>query len=336
MVSALATDFAEISGRSPVAARLDQVVLMRLATTAKPPGSTHIAAGLKALAPSTFDDARWLDTIAASESRLIEAGELDARRRPTQGLDELTVRLGLPPRVSWKAFHDKVLPGLGLGIKPDDTSAFRRLAGRDEWAAATVGRALALWHHGPPPRLNAVCDALVWKTLGLPGVAKRTPPELRAHFVRQVIPNATGSPERMIHMLAARAAGAIRADLRALRAGLSRRWLTGQEWNGGSDIATAPTFAAAVRAAAEQATDGVFGARKVFISSVWHTLRAQPAFRSLTLDEFKRQLVSAHKAGTVTLVRADLSAAMDAELLRESEVTHLEARYHFVERGGTP
>ena len=86
----------------------------------------------------------------------------------------------------------------------------------------------------------------------------------------------------------------------------------------------------------ERATDGTFGGRKVFISTVWRGVREQPAFRDLSLEQFKRELVAAHKAGLVSLARADLTAAMDAAAVRESETTHLEARYHFVERERTP
>lgn len=56
----------------------------------------------------------------------------------------------------------------------------------------------------------------------------------------------------------------------------------------------------------------------------------------MPLDAFKRQLLSAHKAGLLVLARADLVAAMNPRDVAESETAHLEARYHFVEREGEP
>jgi hypothetical protein len=195
-----------------------------------------------------------------------------------------------------------------------------------------VARARGFWDAGPPPSLSALCDAIVWRELGLPGAPKRTPAEIRAHFVGRLLPATPGPADRTIRLLAANLAGASRADLRALREALVRRWLVGDDL---AATSAAPDFASAVRAAADRATEGVFGEHKVFIRSVWRTLRADPAFRALPLDEFKRRLLDAHKAGLVSLVRADLVAAMDPDAVRESETTHLEARYHFVERSAS-
>jgi hypothetical protein len=299
------------------APRLDDLVLARVGTSTRPPSADEVARALRPLAPATFDDARWAGAIRESLERLQPAAA-----------SEIARRFGVTGAVTWKRIAERVVPGLALGIPPADARSHGRLKDRDQWAAAIVGRALGLWRQGPPPSLPAVCDALVWRALSLGGTPKRTPPEIRAHFVSQVFPAGAGSAERTIRLLAASQVGAPRADLRALREALVRRWLVGQDWE-----PAAPDFAAAVRDAADHATDGVFGERKVFIRNVWRTLRAHPAFGSLALDEFKHRLIDAHKAGLVTLARADLVAAMDPEAVRESETSHLEARYHFVEKG---
>ncbi|HVV85689.1 MAG TPA: hypothetical protein VHE35_21670, partial [Kofleriaceae bacterium] len=91
--------------------------------------------------------------------------------------------------------------------------------------------------------------------------------------------------------------------------------------------AKVPDFAAEVRAAAARATDGRFGPRKVFIASLWR----DHAFRDLSLDDFKARLLAAHRGGALTLARADLVAAMDPDLVRDSELAHGDSRYHFVE-----
>lgn len=318
--------------------RLDHIMLVRIADAPRPPTDAVLAASLRPLAPPTYDDARLTQTVADSVARLHAAGALDGSRHAVDGAAGTARALAITGPLSWKRLHERFLPGLALGIAAADSRAHGCLKTRDDWAAATVARALDLWSDGPPPRLNAVCDALVWRTLELPGTPRRCPAELRGHFLRQLLPGQAGPPERLVHRLAAREAGAVRADLRALREALVRRWLCARDWAPRSATAPSPggDFASAVRAAADRATDGLFGPRKVFISHLWQSMRAHPAFGALTLTDFKRQLVAAHKAGTLTLARADLSAAMDPELLRESETAHLEARYHFVERGGTP
>ena len=319
--------------RDLVLERLRDVLLVRIATAKKALTVTAIASALRPFAPSNFDEARWNAAISSAHEALLASGTVGPDRRVASPPDLLD-RLGIAPSTSWTRYRDVILPAKALGLAAGDR-ALTRLAGRDGWAAATMGRALGLWTDGPPPRLGAVCDALVWSSLGLDGHAKRTPPEIRAHFLQRTLPGGTGTVGRRVHQLAAREAGAVRSDLAALRQALVRRWLCGQEWPGPSTRhRNDEGFVAAVRAAAEQATEGVFGTRKVFISSVWQRIRAQPDYRALTLDDFKRELINAHKAGNLTLVRGDLSSAMDTAALTESEITHLEARYHFVERGG--
>jgi hypothetical protein len=249
---------------------------------------------------------------------------------------ELAKRLDLHGQ-PWRAIRTQRLPRLAFG-PAGDFKRLDQLAGREAWAAAIVGRATGLWHHGAPPRPAAVCDALVWRSLKLVGKAKRTPPEIRTHFLVQILAAGAGPPERLLALMAAREIDAPRADLDALRDALVRRWLRDIPWAG--DSPALPTrsiddFAGAVRQSADHATVGVFGGRKVFISSLWQAMRTRPPVSGMTLDEFKHQLVIAHRAGLVELVRADLTAAMDPGVLRESETAHLEARYHFVGRGGS-
>src|SRR5262249_2692881 len=155
----------------------------------------------------------------------------------------------------------------------------------EAWAAAIVARAHGLWTKGPPPTLPKLCDALAWRSLGLAGTPKPCPAEVRAHFLRSYIELEGAPPERMIRQLAAKLVGAPRADLKALYPALIRTWLTGHEPGarlaGGREADPAghepellvavrePSLIDAVRSAARDARDGVFGDRKVFISSVW-------------------------------------------------------------------
>lgn len=91
------------------------------------------------------------------------------------------------------------------------------------------------------------------------------------------------------------------------------------------------TFANQVNRLARHADAVKFGARKVFLCSIletWHTVaRATCPTRPM----FFAQLAAAHRAGLVTLCRADLIAAMDPELVKWSEMSAGNATFHFVE-----
>jgi hypothetical protein len=82
--------------------------------------------------------------------------------------------------------------------------------------------------------------------------------------------------------------------------------------------------------AADAVVDGWFGDRKVFVSAVWDQLRRDPCWAGLGLAGFKADLVAAHRAGRLTLARADLVAAMDPALVAASEIAVDGASFHFV------
>lgn len=304
--------------------RLDHLVLARLDTKKSHVHASALAADLAAFAPTSTQSRSWEDEIEASLLR---------SNPPGATMPAVHERFATT-KLEWQPLVTKVIPALALGIAADDRRAHARLAKREDWAAAVAGRALAIWTEGPPPRLSAVCDALVWRSLKIDGKPKRTPPEIRTHFLHEILGAGSGPPERLLPLLAARELGIVRADLRAIREALVRRWLSGQEWSTSARADSIGDFASAVRESAERATDGLFGGRKVFIASLWKGMRTHPTFGGLTLDDFKKQLLAAHKAGLLALARADLTAAMDPSVVRDSETAHLEARYHFVERGG--
>jgi len=318
------------------AERLQTLVVARIATTKVPPGSRELVKGLVRFASPERSPAAFADEIEAALGTLVAQGAVDGTGRVARE-GELARRIGKHPPATWARVVDRFLPGLALGLAPDDAKGHARLAGRDAWAAAIVARALGIWTSGPPPSPSAVCDAVVWRKLGLAGRPKRTPPEVRAHFVQLELAAGVGAVDWQVRMLAARLIAAPRAELRALRDALVRRWIAGVDFGApaaptaevGVDPG-APDFAGAVAAAARTAEDGVFGDRKVFIAAVWRGLRAPWA--ELTLDAFKQRLLDAHRAGQVSLARADLVSAMDPALVAASEAASGDARFHFVVR----
>ena len=295
--------------------RIVTLAIARIATSTRPLATPDIAKELHRFAPSTLDEPSW----RAHVTPLVDAA------RPLASADELARRIGKHAPRRWQGYVERVIPALALGVAPDDAKAHAKLTGRDEWTAAIAARALGLWTVGPPPSLPALCDAYAWQQLGLGGKPKRCPPEVRALFFQRALAVDAAPPDRLVRLYAAKQVGAIRPDLRALREALVRAWLAGNELG-------PPSFAAEVRDVARGARAGVFGDRKVFISSVWDELRRHPTWSALTLDEFKARLVRAHRDGDVVLARADLVAAMDPSLVAASETTTDGASFHFIVR----
>ncbi|HEY0479886.1 MAG TPA: hypothetical protein VGD37_20345 [Kofleriaceae bacterium] len=96
------------------------------------------------------------------------------------------------------------------------------------------------------------------------------------------------------------------------------------------------SFADDVLRAAGAATEGRFGDRKVFVSALWEQLRREPRWAELPLAELKARLLAAHRAGELTLARADLVAAMDPGLVAASEIAADGASFHFVIKEPAP
>ena len=92
-------------------------------------------------------------------------------------------------------------------------------------------------------------------------------------------------------------------------------------------------FARKVKAAAEACTSGHFGDDKVFISHVWNSLKNDTDFYIKDLAVFKQHLAEANNARLLDLSRADLVQAMDPDDVRLSEVTYLNAAFHFIRIG---
>jgi hypothetical protein len=306
-----------------LAERLESLVVARAFASRNRLSLAELVQPLDRFSPPELTQAAWRDQLAAVAGELRGRGVLEVGHR-LHDAEELARRIGRHAARTWPQLAERVLPALPLGISADDGKRQARLAGRDAWAAAIVGRSLGLWLDGPPPSLAGVCDALTWRELGLPGKPKRCPPEIRALFVQRQLSSDAGPPERLARVLAAREVGAPRPELRALRDALVRCWLAGR-------AIYAPSFAdAALDAAATTARDGWFGDRKVFVSALWDELRKRPAWAALALDDFKARLLAAHRAGALTLARADLVAAMDPALVAASEIATDGASFHFV------
>lgn len=75
---------------------------------------------------------------------------------------------------------------------------------------------------------------------------------------------------------------------------------------------------------------GRYGRSRVYLASLYRSSHGLPYVRGLDLDRFKHRLVDAHRAGLLALHRADLVSAMDPRLVKDSEVSYLNATFHFL------
>jgi hypothetical protein len=323
-----------------VTERLETLLLARLSTVKQPPTEAALAGELQRYAPAMLDAAAWRDRVVECLHGLEDRKLIDGERRVVRD-DELKRRTGAHAAQRWQNWTERILPALALGVRADDAKAHKRLKERDDWAAAIVGRRLGVWTRGVPPTAVAMYDALTWRALGLTSSPKKCPAEVRAHFLRSYIEVDDARPDKLLRQLAAKLIAAPRVELKAFYAVLLQAWLVGRDL--GAEIAAEETAAShegipepslidAVRSAARDARDGLFGDRKVFISSVWHALRATPPWSRLELDDFKTRLLSAHRKRELELARADLVAAMDPALVAASETRTDGATFHFIVR----
>jgi hypothetical protein len=313
-----------------VTERLETLLLARISASATPPSGAAMASGSHRFAPAGVDVAQWRERVTACLQGLAERGFIDDERRIVQG-DELERRTGAAAGKRWQQWSERILPALALGIRADDAGSHARLSGRDAWAAAIVARAQGIWTDGPPPTPAKLCDALTWRALGVATAPKPCPAEVRSYFLRTYIDSEPGPPEKLLRLLASQATNALRPDLRAFCVALISAWLAGRELSV-HPAQSEPSLIDAVRSVARDARDGLFGDRKVFISSVWDALRATAPWSRLDLDDFKARLVSAHRSRELELARADLVAAMDPALVASSETRTDGATFHFIVR----
>lgn len=77
-------------------------------------------------------------------------------------------------------------------------------------------------------------------------------------------------------------------------------------------------------------SDGRYGKENVFVSALWRQVARDQRLTELSLDGFKRWLVTANRNQLLALARADLVDDMDARLVEDSEIEDLGATFHFV------
>jgi hypothetical protein len=94
--------------------------------------------------------------------------------------------------------------------------------------------------------------------------------------------------------------------------------------------ATEPLLVAVREAIPMVGSDGRYGKENVFVSALWRQVARDQRLTDLSLDRFKRWLVTANRNQLLALARADLVDDMDARLVEDSEIEDLGATFHFV------
>jgi hypothetical protein len=282
---------------------------------------------------------RALDT--AIERKLVDASPLKLNQA---GREALRLQLGVPrlpePR-DWSDVRRQLLTSLSLG----GATLGKTSKSADALAASILRKA----HKLSPDAgsLKSVVDRLAWRALGVDSDAPFDAARVQRHLLRDIVPaDARVDASTFRRMLAVRAVGAKRGDAQALRKAALARWLEGEALDQDDtlvkDVAKSDNdnskradidlraLATAVVKAARAPQVVRFHDDRAFIGSVWEHMRGKAPIGSMSLDEFKEQLVAGHRAGLLRMTRADLVGAMDVNEVERSEAKYLGATFHFV------
>jgi hypothetical protein len=316
--------------------RLELVVLACLSQS-RPPSERKLAEVLAGYAPAGDAPARAIaEALAALRRRglVIEHG----KSLTEDGRRALREAFGLGRTPTWVQVRDRYLPALALGLRPGSEQAVQAVQSSDTIAAAVLHVQLGA---PPAPTVVALCVALISEALGMPP-GPHTLAKLRVHVLaRHVGAEARGDLDDFARRLVARAVRSPRADKRSLLPALGRQWVhqagsppeppAEPEPPAQPDPPAAETLLEVVREALPRVgDDGRYGAEKVFVSAIWQNIERDRRLADLSLDRFKRWLVSANRDGWLVLARADLVGAMDPRLVAASEIEDQGATFHFV------
>ncbi|MFC1708020.1 hypothetical protein ACFL59_14590 [Planctomycetota bacterium] len=229
-----------------------------------------------------------------------------------------------PPLCRWDVIKRRYLLPRALGLPPGSPKVQQRL--KDSRGGGLRG-ALLQRYFGLPvaetaTELQAV-DALVRRQLGMDGTGVLSLNAVRSAVLAPLVGGGSPDLKRIKRLLSAQASGARNTDAAEISTSIVGCWATGQNRTDLQD------FCRRVLGIAKSAPR--FGNSKAFIGPVWQRLRSLPQYRHLAREDFDRRLAEANRLGLLGLSRADLVGAMDPDLVRESEVSFLNATFHFID-----
>jgi hypothetical protein len=251
-------------------------------------------------------------------------------------------QLPAKPKPSWASLKKSLLlaPALGLAgssspLAKDDT--LRGVLLKTQYDLAL----------GEFPSAKQAKEAWTRKTLGIGEREKVTLDTVQAAlFRRESGDDRPTAPKKALDRLLAHKLRARRDDPKELRDEILRRWVDDSLGmrptvvsQPGDFTATPPPstspfdlarFARSVLAAARSCQSGRYGDSKVFIIHVWAAIQHDPGLDGMDLAAFKMRLAEANNARLLDLSRADLVQAMNPEDVQRSEVSYMNATFHFI------
>ena len=317
--------------------RLEELVLARLSVSTKSaPSRSDLERTLAPFVANRLTSQQWRAELERAVTALRDAGELEPSKLllSAAGRRRLAAALGLqdvPATKNWTEFKQRHLQ--------------RLVASREQPEAHDPGLAIVASELGLPieaARSPAqLGNAWLAKFLGIPA-GSLSVKKLRAVLLaREFKLSERVLEEKLLGQLAVKFTGARSGRRADVLQALASRWLDSAQpaqpaASEPPPRAEAPGTAVLgkVRAALRAPSAKHFGDNKVFISSVWQTLRGDPDVQPLGEAGFKRLLVEAHQRGDLKLSRADLISAMDPADVAASEIQHLNATYHFIQTPG--
>jgi hypothetical protein len=273
-----------------------------------------------------------------------------------RGLDLLGVER-LMPKSTWAVIKKTYLPACALGLTGLSDTSLKSFSKDLGFKAALLTRSYKL-PLGESPTLAQAIDALAWTLLGIESSEKFTVSAVQKALFHRALGDPPARPaeaKKAIDLLLARRIGARRNEAKEFRDAVLRGWVdrsldgqgeampdpsvSGPSTEAEPGPAPSPVpfdlhrFAEKTLAAARSCTTGRFGTDKVFIIHVWQALQKALMFPEMNLAEFKRRLAEANNARLLDLSRADLVSAMDPDDVRLSELTYMNATFHFIRTG---
>lgn len=313
---------------SDTAHPLVDMMLARLLIPGKKPPALGVIH--KDLAP-LFQGGLTKDRVAAVMTELRASGFLPAKGQlitdagRVRGLAYLGIAQ-MPPKCNWATIRAKFLIPKALGLTPWSEAEVARLSSTDKLAARLLKQKYDL-PVSADTNLTGVLESLVCRLIGYPTLT--TLKELAAVAISREVGAEPALPVKELNKVAPRLLlGSTKSGIEGFRALVVNGTLRDK-------VEPEPkpeleAFAERVTASARTCPTGWFGDKKVFISHVWRHIQHEAEFRSLDLAAFKAMLLKANRARFLTLSRADLVQLMDADDVRESEISYLSAEFHFI------
>jgi hypothetical protein len=323
-----------------------QLILVRLLTGGdKGATLTQVKKDVEPLLQHRWTGASLTDLLDTTFAQLGSAGLLNRTRKGKTDRGTLTEAgrrhalefLGiddLPARSTWTTLKKTYLLARVLGLPAPRGEGVKRFSSDPGFKAALLRSTHALPLDSFPTLAQAT-DALAWKLFGVDSTRPFTKDAaLNELFNRPLGEHRQSDHKKALVKLVSKAANARNDKPGELREAVIRGWVDRGAQAAAPTSAARPfdltEFARRVVSAARSVPTGRFGENKVFIAHVWRALRGAPDLDGWAFPEFAQKLIEANHARLLDLSRADLVEAMDPEDVRESEVRHLGASFHFV------